>query len=65
MPFKITAPIDFDISDLKDRVKEKTKNGKLSGVDAKELVLSKVSTSLWLLPSSHSEHPCSLTHRCP
>ena len=31
-------------------------NGILSGIDAKDLVISKVSVSLWLLPSSRSDH---------
>ena len=58
----IKAPLNDNLSELKKLVKEETKNGILGGIDAKELVLSKVSTSLWPLPSSPSDHPCNLTN---
>ena len=45
-PFKIRVPINFDIGDMKELVKEKRKNGILRGIDATDLVLWKVSTSI-------------------
>ena len=62
-PFMIEAPADINISQLKELIKEKTTSD--PAILAKDLVISKVSTSLWLPPSSHSDHPCSLKNRCP
>lgn len=45
-PFKIRVPINFDIGDMKELVKEKRKNGIPRGIDATDLVLWKVSTSM-------------------
>ena len=42
----IKAPVDVNISGLKEAIKEKCKNGVLRNIDAKGLVLWKVSTSL-------------------
>ena len=41
-PFSITAMPTISISNLKDKIKEKGKNGVLSNVDAKDLTLWKV-----------------------
>jgi hypothetical protein len=43
-PFKITAPHNIDIVDLKIRIHEQCKYGALQGIDAADLVLFKVST---------------------
>ena len=61
-PFKIKATTNIDIGDLKEAIKEKGKNGALGRIDAKDLVLWKVSTSLWpssshLIPSSQLNAP--------
>ena len=42
----IKAPVDVNISGLKETIKEKCKNDVLRNIDAKDLVLWKVSTSL-------------------
>ena len=40
--FKVNPTVSMDIMDLKGLIKEKRKNGVLSGVDAKDLTLWKV-----------------------
>jgi hypothetical protein len=45
MPFEVTAPVNANINRLKEVVREKGKNGVLGNVDAKDLVLLKVSAS--------------------
>ena len=45
-PFKIRVPINFDIGDVKELVKEKRKNGILREIDATDLVLWNMSTSM-------------------
>jgi Crinkler effector protein N-terminal domain len=49
--FKVTAPVDIDIDQLKELVWEKGKNGVLSGTDEKYLALYKVSSE-WLADST-------------
>ena len=56
-PFMIKAPTNIDIGDLKEAIKEKGKNGVLGRIDAKDLVLWKVSTSLRPPSSSHLTMP--------
>ena len=43
-PFMIKAPANVNISELKEAIKEKGDNGVLGRIDAKDLVLWKVST---------------------
>ena len=43
MPFTLTISVDREIEDLKGLIHEKNQSGTLSGVDAKDLVLLKVS----------------------
>jgi hypothetical protein len=42
--FKVIAPVDIDIDEVKELIWEKGKYGKLRGTDAKDLVLWKVRT---------------------
>ena len=49
--FKVTAPVNASVSQLKHFIWKKGKNGVLSGADAKDLVLGKVS-SKWVAVST-------------
>jgi hypothetical protein len=40
--FKVTVPVDNDVGDLKELIHQGGKNGVLSNIDAKDLILLKV-----------------------
>jgi hypothetical protein len=44
VPFRISAPIDATVDELKVSIKARNENGACRGIDALNLVLRKVST---------------------